>query len=223
MNYENIKFINDCIKKQGLEICVVSYGGSGSNQLVNKLLNNKLKCRTQIWHDILCHYPKPFINNKIKFIYIFRNPVDAFLSMKKRNIGTWDLNQQKLSINKNIELSDENLLKLMISQFYNWTTCNYNNILIIYYEELFNISIVNKLSNFLNIKINFFPIIYKTKLYQNISYDYNLDVINNLFEKYKKDIDYINNFGDKIKKEVHLLKNSLKPQHSLNINNINNN
>lgn len=68
--------------------------------------------------------------------------------MKNRGDGIWDVNQQKLTNNKDVELSDENLLKSMIEQFNSWTSVKKNNVLILKSCELFKYDIVNKLETF---------------------------------------------------------------------------
>ena len=126
-NFKNIKNIIDT---ENLEVCVISYGGSCSNLLVNNLEKNNIICQTPIWHKILCHSPY-LLDTDIPIIYIYDNPIKSFFSMKNRGEGWWDVNQRKLSNNNNIELSDENLLELMIKQFQTWTTCKKDNLLII--------------------------------------------------------------------------------------------
>jgi hypothetical protein len=115
--------------------------------------------------------------------------------MKNRRRGCWDVNQRKLSNNMNIDLSDENLLKLMIKQFNTWTNIKRDNVLIVKTCELFEECIVDKLECFLKKKINYFPIIYKRPKtdVNNITDKSLLE----LFEKYKLEIDYINNFTGK--------------------------
>ena len=157
----NFDFINDIIQKEGLNLLVVSYGGSCSNTLVDYFEKNNYKCRTAIWDKILCHCPD-YIEINIPIIYVYDNPIKSFLSMKNRGNGIWDVNQKKLSNNNNIVLSDENLIKLMIQQFNNWTSQKRNNVLIIHSSEKFEEKIVHKLEQFLNKKINHFPILYKT-------------------------------------------------------------
>ena len=186
----NLNNINSLMNHQGLNLLVVSYGGSCSNTLVHALQQNNYKCITKIWKKLLCHCPE-YIDCNIPVIYIYDNPIKSFLSMKKRGPGFWDSNQQKLSNNTNVLLSDENLLKLMIKQFNSWTIPKRDNVLVIKASELFEDSIVNKLENFLGKKINHFPINY-------ISPNTNLNIENKklieLFEKYKFEIDKINNF-----------------------------
>ena len=187
-------YIHQQIKNEGLQICVVSYGGSSSNTLTNVLESNNYKCTTPIWRSILCHSPE-LINTNIPIIYLYRDPRCAFLSMKKRGKGYYDINQQKLSNNKNIQLSDENLLILMIKQFNTWTSKNVKHVLILKYEELFINDISNKLKIFLkNNNLKYFPIQYKTPKFtgenlDNLNIQYKL-----LFDKYKNEIDYINNY-----------------------------
>ena len=78
--------------------------------------------------------------------------------MKKRGDGFWNVNQKKLSNNYNTNLSDENLLSLMIKQFNNWTNIKRDNVLILKSSELFEDNVVNKLEIFSNTKLNNFPL-----------------------------------------------------------------
>ncbi len=138
---------------------VVSYGGCVSNTLTYTLEKNNYKVRTQTYNDILCHCPY-YIETHIPIIYIYNNPIKSFISMIKRGSGFWDVNQQKMSNNKNVDLSNENLLKLMINQFNSWTNIKRDNVLIIKSCELFENSIVDKLENFLKKKLYYLPIPY---------------------------------------------------------------
>ena len=153
--------INEIIKKEGLNLLVVSDGGCSSNTFIHYLEKNNYKCRTAIWEKILCHCPE-YIEVDIPIIYIYDNPIKSFISMRNRGNGIWDVNQKKLSNNNNITLSDENLIKLMIRQFNSWTSQERDNVLIIKSSEIFEEEIVNKLEQFLNKKIYHFPILYKT-------------------------------------------------------------
>ena len=124
----NLDNVNNIIHNEGLNLLVVSYGGSCSNTLVNVLEKNNYICNTPIWREILCHCPE-YVEINIPIIYIYDNFIKSFLSMKKRDIGFWDINQKKMSNDINIVLSDENLIKLMINQFNNWTNIKRDNIL----------------------------------------------------------------------------------------------
>jgi hypothetical protein len=182
--------INGVIKSEGLDVLVISYGGCCSNTLVNHLEKNNFKCITQIFKKILCHCPQ-YIECDIPIIYLYDNPIKSFLSMKNRGKGYWDTNQQKLSNDTNVVLSDKNLIELMINQFNNWTNTKRDNVCVIKSCELFENNIVNKLEKFFNKKITHFPIPYinpKT----NIKIESTESI--ELFEKYKLQIDRINNF-----------------------------
>ena len=187
----DLRYANSLIENQGLDILVVSYGGSCSNLLVDTLEKNGYRCKCKIWHEILCHCPV-YIKTNIPVIYIYDNPIKALVSMKNRGKNYWDTNQKKLSNNKNIKLSDENLLELMFHQFYSWIRERNKNMLVIKSLELFDHNIVNVLQNFLKRKIEHFPIRYikpKTDI-SNITDKSLID----LFEKYKLQIEYINNY-----------------------------
>ena len=91
-----------------------------------------------------------------------------------------------MSNNKNIDLSDETLITLMINQFNSWTQIKRNNVLVIRSCELFEDNIVNKLEKFLNKKMHNFPILYtlpKTDM-KNIKDK----KINKLFTKYNLEL-----------------------------------
>jgi len=183
--------INKRIREEKLELCVVSYGGCGSTSLIEELMSNGINCKTGSWHALLCHCPVK-VNMIIPIIYIYRDPVKAFLSMRRRGEDYYSVNQQKLSNNMNCKKSDEHLLSLMIKQFYEWTNEKAANVLIIKYDELFCIGIKEKLEVFLNKELLNFPI-------KHISPIVDDDVVRNLntqdkelFKKYKKYIDHIN-------------------------------
>lgn len=178
--------IKYCINKEGLDLLVVSYGGSCSNILVDTLEKNNYKCKTNIWCHQLCHCPK-FININIPIIYIYDNPIKAFMSMRNRGHGFWDINQKKLCNNNSCPLSDEHLLTCMINQFNSFIN---KNVLIIKSSEIFQENIVNTLETFLNKKIYHFPILYKQPK-TNINEIHDESLIQ-LFNKYKLEIDYIN-------------------------------
>jgi hypothetical protein len=181
--------INNAIKKEGLNLIVISYGGCVSNTLINALEKNNYNIRTNTYNNILCHCPY-YIETNIPIIYIYDNPIKSFISMKKRGRGIWDVNQQKMSNNKNVNLSDENLVQLMIKQFNSWTNVKKDNVLIIKSCELFENSIVDKLEKFLKKKLCNFPIVYNTPK-TTIE---NMNEYSELFKKYELEIDKINNF-----------------------------
>jgi hypothetical protein len=182
--------VNNIIKSEGLEILVISYGGCCSNTLVEYLKKNNYKCDTSLYSKI-CHCPQ-YIECDIPIIYIYDNPIKSFLSMKNRGKGFWDTNQQKLSNDVNVVLSDEKLIKCMINQFNNWTNIKRDNVCIIKSCELFENNIVDKLEKFLKKKIYHFPILYKNPK-TNIENIESIKLIE-LFEKYKLEMDIINNF-----------------------------
>ena len=133
-DFKNKKLLRETILKEKLDICVISYGGSCSNQIVDLLEKNGYKCRTKLWCDILCHCPED-ININIPIIYIYDNPIKSFLSMRERKKCIWKVNQKKLSNGSINKYSDENLLRLMIRQFNIF--CNKKNILIVKSNEIF--------------------------------------------------------------------------------------
>ena len=183
----DLKQINDIIKEEKMDICVITHGGCCSNQLVDILTENGYNIRTPIWEDILCHCPD-YIDIDIPIIYMYGNPMTSFLSVKNRGNGHWIINQQKLSNNENTKLSDENLLRLMLKQINTWININKPNVLILKSSEIFEESILDKLQTFLKKELHSFPIKYikpQTTL-ENLDRD-----ILMLFQKYKKNINTI--------------------------------
>jgi hypothetical protein len=179
--------INDIIKKEKMDLCVISHGGCCTNQLVDILTENGYNIKTHIWNIFLCHCSE-YIDIDIPIIYIYGNPMNSFLSVKNRGNLLWTNNQRKLSNNINTKLSDENLLTLMIKQTNAWINIKKENVLILKSSEIFEEDIVDKLQSFLNKDLHSFPITYvkpKTS-FENLNRDELL-----LFQKYKNDINKI--------------------------------
>lgn len=187
--HEIVKAITDEL----LDVCVISFGGCSTNTLADVLEQNALVCKTPIWHSIVCHCPYILPSIKTPIIYIYRDPRLAFLSMKQRQTGIWDINQQKLSNNLNVELSDEQLFILMMRQFVKWT--NYirvykpKNIRVVKYKELFQPHIQSRLETFLGKPLNGFPITYIPPKSGSVI---PTDNDEKLFVKYKHWIDHVN-------------------------------
>lgn len=176
--------------REKLDVCVVSFGGSCSNALREILEMNGLKCRTCIWDTILCHCPE-YIKLDMPVIYVYDNPIKAFLSQKKRGVGVYDSNQRKLSNNKDIAISDENLLKHMLRQFKSWTS-NYDpNVLIVHASDLFQPVISQTINTFLNKNVTGLPLTYKRP--NTILGETEITPEeDSLFECFKTDIDAVN-------------------------------
>jgi hypothetical protein len=178
-------------KAEGMDVCVICYGGCGSNTLVDTLEKNGLHCRTHLWDKIFCHCPEPIDTKGIPIIYLYRDPREAFLSMKRRP-EIWVINQKKLTNCSDCILSDENLLQAMLCQFSLWSQYakeNTDKVLLVRYEELFQPDIREKLSFFLNIdpvSLVGFPMKYKPPKQYLFT-----ELENPLFQKYKADIEAI--------------------------------
>lgn len=181
---QDLTIINQIIKKENLDICVVSYGGSGSNELVDILEKNGYRCRTPTWETILCHCSEP-LNIDIPIIYIYRNLIDAFFSMKRRGYLFCQTNQRKMANTNDIIYSDKIFIRLMLNQFLKWKNCNFKNVLLINYKDCFNDNIKNTLENFLNNKnLKHLPFIYKEP---KTNFDINEidDRLKKIFDEYK--------------------------------------
>lgn len=198
MAYTNYDFILNHVKKDRINICVVSYGGSSSNTFAEVLHQNGYTSNTRRWEKFLCHCPK-YVQLNIPIIYVYNDPVKSFLSMKRRG-KIWIKNQRKLNNNRDIEISDENLLKSMYTQFRNWTDVKRRDVLIIKTEELFQPHIANKLRKFLlNPNLKGFPIPY---VKPQTDYDKEIEEYKDLFKKFDKEIQYIRNFDVNNRKKV---------------------
>tara|TARA_B110000971_G_scaffold69922_1_gene71658 strand:- start:7748 stop:9916 length:2169 start_codon:yes stop_codon:yes gene_type:complete len=206
----NFKNVSQQINKEGLDLLVVSYGGSSSNTLVNTLEREGYTCSSPLWRDVLCHCPK-YIDCDIPIIYIYNNPIKSFLSMKRRGKGFYDINQKKLSNCDNVNISDETLLKLMIHQFQEWTDIKRDNVLIIHTAELFKDSINDKLNTFLKTTVRHFPIEYRNPKTNTNNINAKLT---KLFDKYKNEIDEIINFKKRL--ELNIIDNENITQKIIN-------
>ena len=181
-----VKFINNDNEK--IDLAVVCFGGCASNYLVDALERCNLKIKTYLWREHICHMPK-YYNLNIPIIYLYDNPIKAFLSQKRRGQGIWDVNQKKMCNKNNIYLSDEILLKCMIRQWKSFCTIYREDVLILKTCQLFEPDIKNKIEKFLNRKLSskIFPLKYKPP---NI--DINNPVLNyketKLFEQYFNDL-----------------------------------
>ena len=187
-----VKLVQDLSKiedlKEGLDVLVVSYGGSASNTLVNNLTKNGYQCRTKMFDRILCHCPH-YVNLGIPMIYLYDNPINALLSMKRRGNNIWMTNQRKLSNNQHCKVSDENLMKLMIKQFNNWK--GHSDVLFVKTSELFEEGIKEKLEKNLRKELKHFPIEYKES--KNYYGEFDVEVLK-VFEKYMDEIKEINKY-----------------------------
>jgi len=179
------------LKVEGMDVCVICYGGCGSNSLIDTLEKNGLRCRTPLWDKIICHCPETIDTNGIPTVYLYRDPREAFLSMKRRP-EIWATNQKKLTNCSECILSDELLLKSMLRQFSLWTQYakeNTDKILLVRYEELFQPYIREKLSHFLKrdpLSLVGFPMEYKPPKQYLFT-----ELENPLFQKYKAEIEVI--------------------------------
>ena len=113
--------INKVIAKEKIDLLLISFGGCCSNSLTDVLEANGYTIRTQTYCDFFCHMPTYIDNLSVPVIYLYTDPIKGFLSQKRRGEGFYDINQQKLSNNKDAPLSDDNLLTLMIRQFHSFT------------------------------------------------------------------------------------------------------
>ena len=188
----NLSKIPFLIVEDKLDICVISYGGTGSNNLVNLLRDNGINSRTKNWEEYICHCPEYFYS-KVPVLYIYSDPRLALTSMYKRGKDIYEVNQIKLSNNKKVNFSEENLLKLMINQFKNWYKHkNEPNIYFIKSERLYTNEFYIFIKSLLNVEteLSGFPLAYKVPFntLETIPIEYN-----DLFKKYKNDIDWIIN------------------------------
>ncbi len=151
--------IPDLIEQEGMQVWLCSYGGSGTNMLADYLESKGFVIKTPSWHKLLCHYSMPVsLRSNIRAIYLFSDPILAFMSMIHRGQGFYDVNQRKMNNNTDIPISDETLIKSIINQYKNWTRgtmCNFP-ILALKYERLFDEG-KEAVSSFLGIDTADFP------------------------------------------------------------------
>lgn len=71
-------------KREGIQILVASYGGSGLNWLT-QAIHEQRRCRTACWDRWLCHYSRP-LNLGVPTLVVLADPVIAWESMRARGI-----------------------------------------------------------------------------------------------------------------------------------------
>ena len=175
-----------------MDIILCSFGGCYSEVLANYLENNNYRIETDLYHKLLCHLPSVIKTNK-PIIYLYRDIRDAFNMVKYGRIGSYDFNIKKLSNDKNVIISDENLLKLMIQQFNNFTKNieNNNKILFLSYDDMYTEKGLELLREFLD-NNNLEKIV-------NTSIEKKYKFPDKLYVKYKEDINNILKFTSKMK------------------------
>lgn len=187
--FENI--IED-VKKEKLQLCIVSYGGSCTNTLQQCMAKIGFVTKTSKWGDVFCHLPK-YVKMGIPIIYVYDNPIKSFLSQRRRT-GTLSTNQKKLSNDNNVKTDEETFLKLMIEQFRDFTRVKRDDVLILKSSELFDNNVTKKVSKFLNKDVSrVLPLKFVTPK-TNIEEEHIDDKTKQLFNKYKSDIEHINEF-----------------------------
>lgn len=186
MRYNFKNSIED-VKRENLQICVVSYGGSCTNTLQQRIQQLGFITKTSKWGSVFCHLPE-YVNLGIPIIYLYDNPKKSFLSQKNR-ASTIQTNLKKLSNDDNLVYSDEKFIEHMIKQFHSFTDTKRDDVLIVKSSELFNKDIIEKLSTFLKKDCSdIFPLKYVTP---KAKID---DRYKELFDKYEDEIKYINEF-----------------------------
>ena len=186
----NLRDIPAIAKKEKLDVAVVSCGGSGSNTLVEYLQKKGLTTRPRCWQKLICHCPEP-VDLDIPIIYMYNTDFrDAFCSQRRRRSVCWKDNQIKLSNGNPGNLSDENLLKLMLKQFNSWTkVANKENVLFLTFQEFFTDVGRDKINKFLKKDYNDYP-----RWGDREKHMYDFDEDKELFNKFKEELEFVKNF-----------------------------
>lgn len=176
-------YIKKSVQLEQLDCCIISFGGCGTHYLVNHLEKKKLKIKTNIWSNYLCHYSN-LIELPIPIIYLYRDIRKAFISQLRNNFA--NKNYEMLNTISKRKYSDEHFFIAMYEQFEKFITAD--NIYKIEYNELFSKDKMTNLYQFLKIKNDSFeslfiqPKTFKFNNYQNI------------FDKHQDKINYVNSF-----------------------------
>lgn len=155
-----------------MDVWICSYGGSGTNMLadylsgkINPATGRKFVVRTPIWEKLVAHHGTPLEippPTNLKAIYLFDDPRRAFLSMKLRGSGYFDLNCKKLNNETEIVVSDYVMMSSMLHQFDNWTGTwtgkVWTNIpiLTVKFADIFDVG-KHAIGSYLNIDVSDFP------------------------------------------------------------------
>lgn len=139
---------SDIELKKGLEgenikIWVCSFGGYGSNMLLDHFENNGFIVRGENYKERGIHFSHPVEINGAKAIYLYGNVFEAIVSQHFRKILAFNLKKASNYSNA-FEYEDDfsNLtLEPFISQFQRWTKINFISnmpILHLHYEEIWS-------------------------------------------------------------------------------------
>ena len=70
-------------KREGLELHVASYGGSGTSYTVT-FLHRQKRCLTQLWHELINHYAVP-LDLGVPRLVLMADPPTAYASCLRRD------------------------------------------------------------------------------------------------------------------------------------------
>lgn len=167
-----------------LDVWVCSFGGCGTNYLVDFLINHGLKAKSKEWDKRYCHSPV-HIPTPIPTIYLYDDIRKSFLSQKRRKEKVALVNIQKLSDFKIKDYDEELHLQLMFLQFFNWQ--KKEGVFYISKDEMLkNENCKKELLTYCGIDVKFSVELKETR--RKTEFDFNLPI----FEKYQNQIDYIN-------------------------------
>jgi hypothetical protein len=188
--------VKDKVREDGLEVCIISYGGSCTNALCDILNECEIVTNTPVWGSILCHSPC-YYELGIPIIYLYDHPIKSFMSVKRRG-KLMLMNYSKMTNNLNAVYRPEKMLRSMINQFHSFTREKRDDVLVLHSKKLFQPNISSKISDFLikngmNEKIynnlnNKLPLIYKQPRHNDNELTIGLAYI---FNKYKTEIQTI--------------------------------
>ena len=194
----NMDTLKERVKKDGLEVCITSYGGCCTNVLCEILNDCGITTNTPVWGDILCHSPC-YVELGIPIIYLYDHPVKSFLSVKRRG-KLIQMNYAKMTNNLNSVYTPEKMLRSMINQFHTFADKKRDDVLVLHSKELFQPDISSKIISFLtkngldkkvynelNLKL---PLIYKHPSHNDKALTIGLAYI---FNRYKNEIQKIAN------------------------------
>lgn len=117
--------LKKALMEQGTQVWICSFGGCGTNMMLDHLETYGFKVRSDIYNERACHFSHPISIPTAKAIYMYSDPVSAIVSQHFRNVLS--LNLQKASNYKLVLPKYSNTFSNLnvgpfFSQFKSWTS-----------------------------------------------------------------------------------------------------
>lgn len=185
----DLRIVPQLMKRQNTNLAIVSYGGSCSNALANALRACRWRVHTKIWDQIVCHCPQ-YLDFGVPVIYVFEDPVRAFLSQNRRELLL--MNQHKLTNSTTEDLDPETMFRSMFQQFRDFVRHGKDKVFFLRSSQLFLPETRPALEAFLKCRpLRTLPLQFRAPKTETDKVPSRFEA---LFAKFRNEIDFVRNF-----------------------------